>query len=164
MFTGTFPFSICWSCRKHLYEHYNSPGTSGLYLTFGRQFFSKVVFYLFALTTIQVFIIMVFKGYNLGDDKGEDHNLGELFLSWKSPGEHILPFRSYVILRTSKPFLCGPVSQFFYMIVEWLLASANFVTNVTLHLIFTMNYFMEPQFFRSEKRFPKNFTNKSQTW
>ena len=24
---------------------------------------------------------------NLGDDIGEDHTLGELFLSWKSPGE-----------------------------------------------------------------------------
>ena len=25
--------------------------------------------------------------FNLGDDIGEDHTLGELFLSWKSPGE-----------------------------------------------------------------------------
>ena len=30
---------------------------------------------------------ILFFYFNLGDDIGEDYTLGELFLSWKSPGE-----------------------------------------------------------------------------
>ena len=68
-----------------------------LYLTFGLPFLSTVVSDVFALTTIHVFILGVIKGlklnififiyFNLGDDIGEDHTLGELFLSMKSPGD-----------------------------------------------------------------------------
>ena len=64
-------------------------------MTFGLPFLSTVVPDVFALTTIRVFIPGVIKGLklnififfylNLGDDIGEDHTLGELFLSMKSP-------------------------------------------------------------------------------
>ena len=77
-------------------------GTPGLQGHVCRQFLSKVVFYPFSSVTsygfwherrryIVVIIKQIFKYFfiyfNLGDDKGEPHTLGELFLSLKSNGD-----------------------------------------------------------------------------
>ena len=96
---------------------------------------STVVPDVFALTTIHIFILGVIKGlklnifisfyFNLFDDIGEDHTLGELFLSIKSPGD---------------TYPAGGKEN-----------SANFVTNVTLHFISTMTNLVKPQLLSSEK-------------
>ena len=97
-----------------------SPRTPGLYLTFGQQFLSKGEFYVFALTTIHSFIVMVIKGLKL-----------------------------FIVVTNRIHFDCFLTNLTFislvgfYVIIECLFASANFVTNVTLHHVFTMNYSVE---------------------
>ena len=117
--------------------------------------------------------------FNLGEDIGEDQNLGELFLSWKSPGETypILIFHvhfqsvlsvyfiwtlsatktffllrsTFLIVITDRIHFDGFLTNWTFislvsldMVVKCFLANANFVTNVTLHVFYTMNYPMEP--------------------
>ena len=82
----------------------------------------------FALTTIHVFILRVIRGlklnifsffyFNLGDDIGEDHTLGELFLSMKSPGDTYPALFDFIWLLKAF-FPVQILSQMWHLISSW---------------------------------------------